>query len=117
MVIALLFGSFIASADIREITQGHLPQVTYSTVVLAVYTGCLAASSSLERLFRLGFAGFALGAAIRAICHYSGLSLAVQREAAISGLALSLLATIAISVAAVQWFWKVVHIQTNDEPR
>jgi hypothetical protein len=113
MVVVLLLTVLIAILDAREIAQGHLPQVTWSTVILAVYTGYLAALPSLGRLLRLASAAVAIGAAIRAICHYSGLSLNIQREAAMNGLALSLFASIAIFAVAVQWFWKVVHIQNE----
>src|SRR4051794_21612955 len=113
MVLVLLLTALITIIDASEFAQGHLPRVTYSTVILAVYTGYLAALASLGRLFRLGCAAVAIGAAVRAICHYAGLSSNIQREAAINGLALSLFASIAIFVAAVQWFWKVVHIQNE----
>jgi hypothetical protein len=111
MALLLLFALFFAIADVRAIIDGHVPQVTHKTVILAVYTGYLAAVSRFERLFRIGAAALSISAAVRAIAHYSQLSSDVQREAGINGLVLSLFACIVIFVATVQWFRQIVRIE------
>jgi len=111
MALLLLFSVFTAIGNVRAIARGHVPQVTYNTIILAVYTGFLATQSGFGQLFRLGAAALAIGATIRSITHYAGLSWDIQHIAGINALVLSLFACIAIFVATVQWFREVVHVE------
>jgi hypothetical protein len=117
MALLLLFAVLTAIGNVRAITRGHVPEVTYETVILAVYTGYLATRSGFGWLIRVGAAAIAVGATIRSVAHYAGLSWDVQHIAGINGLMLSLFAWIAIFVAMVQWFIGVVRVKRVRETK
>jgi hypothetical protein len=112
MALLLLFAVLTAIGNVRAVARGHVPQVTYNTVILAVYTGYLATQSGYGRLFRVGAAALAIGATIRSFAHYGGLSWDVQHIAGINALVLSLFACLVIFVATVQWFREVVRVES-----
>ena len=111
MALVILLTLVIAIADVKSVLQGRTKPVSYSTVILAVYMIFLAVQPRLGRLFRVGAAALGIGATIRAIAYYLGLSSDIQQSAGINQLVFSIFACVVIFVATAQWFRDVVKVQ------
>ena len=111
MAVVILLTLFMAITDVKAVLHGYIKPVSYTTVIVAAYMIFLAVQSSLGRLFRAGAAALGLGATIRAIAHYLGLSSDTQRSAGINGLVFSIFACVVIFIATAQWFRDVLRFQ------